>query len=162
MARISKRTLSIIAAATVIGGSALGAAVSGGTAHAQVSASISLTSSAIDTGLGNYWPVLTLSVTCPTGYDITVYATVTQGVTFYGYAYLPNTPGPDACTGSPQTVSVQAQTTTAYVLTPTSSASEPKTLAPGPAYVGATLVLTAPGQPTPAPPASLAELTTIG
>jgi hypothetical protein len=161
MIRISNRMLGIMAAVTVFGGTALGVAVTAGTAHAQASASLSLTSSTIDQmPNGNYYPVLTFAVTCPVGYDVELFATVSQGVTYTGNAGYSN---PQiACTGNAQTVNVSAQTTLATVVTPTESVSEPQVLAAGPAFVGATLALRTFAQPQTAPPASLAEITTLG
>jgi hypothetical protein len=147
MARFSKRTLGIVAAAAVIGGTALGVAVSGGTAHAQGTGSISLTSSTLTGTVGEgYNAVLTFSVTCSTGYDLQVYATVTEGQTDTGES----SPFAIACTGSTQAVTV-------------STSGTGVDMAPGQAFVGATLRLSATGTESPVgPPTSLAEIATIG
>jgi hypothetical protein len=135
---IGKRTLGIVAAAAVIGGTALGVAVTGGAAHGQATGSVSLTGVTLGgTAGGGYYPVLSFSVTCPTGYNVNVYTTVTQGVTYTGNY---GATGP-ACTGNPQTVTIQAFSTLATVVTPTETASEPKVITAGPAYVSATMTV---------------------
>lgn len=143
MIRIGKRTLGIMAAAAVAGGTALGVAAPGGIAHAQASASISFTSATLAGTAGSgYYPVVTFSVTCPSGDDLAVYATVIQGQTGTGES----SPNFIACTGNPQAVNVQAL-------------SSGLDMAAGQAFVGATLRAGAVGL---TPQASLAQTITIG
>jgi hypothetical protein len=149
---IGKRALGVFAVATAIGGAALGVAVTGGTAHAQTTSALSLVS-ATDTVTtnsdGNQTAeptTLTFSVTCPTGYDETVDATLTQGSTVTAdQSFSDKT---SVCTGNPQTVTITTESGTAVT-------------APGQALVGATLTLTALEDSELQPPVGLAQITTI-
>jgi hypothetical protein len=144
MARISKRMLGIVAAATVIGGTALGVAVTGGTAHAQATSSISFTSATLAGTAGSgYYPVVTFSVTCPAGDDLALYATVIQGQTTAGESF----PNLISCTGNPQAVNV------------TADSGEGLDMAAGQAFLGATLRVGTLGL---TPQASLAQVIAIG
>jgi hypothetical protein len=138
MARLGKRTLGIIAAATIIGGTATGVAVTEGTAHAQQGGgSISFVSATINKVGPDYVPVITFSVTCPAGDGfLYVSATFTQGTTSTGTSGNNNT-----CTGNPQTVTVQTDSSNG---------------APGQAVLGATLTFAA------TPQDSIAQIITVG
>jgi hypothetical protein len=150
MARVSKRILGIVAAATVVAGTALGVAVTGGTAHAQGGSSLSLTS-ATDTvttnSLGNQTAEtteLTYAFTCPVGYYEIVNSTITQGASVTVDQTFSSRIN---CTGDPQTVSV---TNTGTVI------------APGQALVAATLTLGQGVNSELQPPVGLAQIATIG
>ena len=121
---IAVRKLGIVISAAAIGGAALAGALWAGTAHAQSNASISITSATLGTSfnnqLGSEQAVLTFSVTCPandTGY---IYVTTSQGGTGTGHSQPMF-----ACTGSAQSESVTASSTTYYAV--------------GQVYVGAAL-----------------------
>jgi hypothetical protein len=144
---IGIRKLGVVVSAAAIGGAALTGALWAGTAHAQSTASISLTSAALGTSLNNQLgseeAELTFSVTCPandTGY---IYATTSQGGTGSGH-----TQNDFACTGSAQSVSVTATSTTDYAagqvyvgasldIGPTSSSTGPYGMAAGTATIAA-------------------------
>jgi hypothetical protein len=143
MVRISKRMLGIVAVVIIGGGTALGVAVSGGTAHAQATSSISFTSATLAGTAGSgYYPVVTFSVTCPAGNDLALYATVIQGQTATGES----SPNFISCTGNPQAVNVTAE-------------SEGLDMAAGQAFLGATLRV---GTFALTPQASLAQVIAIG
>ena len=153
MVRVSKRILGIVAAATVVAGTAISVAVTGGTAHAQGGSSLSLTSATdtvVTNGNGNQTSEttdLTYSFTCPVGYYEIVNSTITQGATVtddQAFGFRMN------CTGNAQTVSITSTSQTA--------------IAPGQALVAATLTLT-PNTTTSSelqPPAGLAQIVTVG
>jgi len=144
MVRISKRMLGIMAVVIIGGGTALGVAVSGGTAHAQATSSISFTSATLAGTAGSgYYPVVTFSVTCPAGNDLALYATVIQGQTTAGESF----PNLISCTGNPQAVNV------------TADSGEGLDMAAGQAFLGATLRVGTLGL---TPQASLAQVIAIG
>jgi hypothetical protein len=142
---IGVRKLGIVISAAAIGGAALTGALWAGTAHAQSTASISVTSAALGTSLNNQLgseqAVLTFSVTCPAGDTGYIDATASQGGTGTGHS------GSDfACTGSAQSVSVTTSSTIYYAvgqvyvgasldIGPTSSSSGPYGMAAGTASI---------------------------
>lgn len=137
---ISIRKLGIVISAAAIGGTALTGALWAGTAHAQSTASLSLTSAALGTPLNNLLgsgtAVLTFSVTCPLHDTGEIAATASQAGAGTGHT------NNFACTGTAQTVSVTASSSADYAtgqvyvgasldLGPTSSSSGPYGLAAG-------------------------------
>lgn len=127
---IGIRKLGIVISAAAIGGAALTGALWATTAHAQSNASLSLTSAALGTSmnnlLGSEQAVLTFSVTCPANDTGIIEVTTSQGGTGTGHSQPEFT-----CTGSAQSESVTANSTTDY--------------ATGQVYVGAALDLGATG-----------------
>jgi hypothetical protein len=93
----NKKSGVIAAAAAVASGTAIGVtALVGGTAHAQATATISITGLTQAGSSGNPAPDVLVSVTCPAGAEGQVSATVTQGVFYDGRS------AEFVCTGSPQ------------------------------------------------------------
>jgi hypothetical protein len=126
---MNKKKLSmVLAVAVVAAGAAIGmAGLTGGTAHAQSSSSISITGMAQTGSAGNPQPQVLVSVTCPVGNEVEVSATATQGGYFDGSSNL------FACTGNPQNEYVYVyRINTTYT---TDSAF----MSPGPVSVGASL-----------------------
>lgn len=121
---IGIRKLGIVISAAAIGGAALTGALWAGTAHAQSNASLSITSatlgSSFNNQLGSAQAVVTFSVTCPANDTGVIDMTTSQGGTGSGHSQPEFT-----CTGSAQSESVTASSTTDY--------------ATGQVYVGAAL-----------------------
>jgi len=95
---MEKKKLSMIVAAAVVAtGTAIGiAGLTGGTAHAQSSSSITITGMAQGGTAGNPEPEVLVSITCPAGDFAEVNATATQGGFFAGHS------SSITCTGNPQ------------------------------------------------------------
>lgn len=109
MTGISKRRMLIAAATVVLGGALSAAALIGGAAHAQDDASISVTSITLNSSgefQPSYYPIVTLSITCPVNDLFWNAVTVTQGWTATGSTGYNSVD----CTGNPQTVTVSATT----------------------------------------------------
>ena len=95
---MDEKRLSVVVAAVVVAtGTAIGiTGLAGSAAHAQSSASITITGMAQTGPAGNPEPEVLVSVTCPAGIDAQVFVTATQGTFYHG-----NT-NQFICTGSPQ------------------------------------------------------------
>lgn len=106
------RKLGIVVSAAAIGGAALTGALLAGTAQAQSSDSISVTSATLGAPVGNELgseeAVLTFSVTCPAGDGGIINVTTSQGGTGTGHD------SEFACTGSAQSVTVDATSSSDY------------------------------------------------
>jgi hypothetical protein len=125
---MDKKKLSIVlAAAAVATGAAIGiTGLTGGTAHAQSSSSISITGMAQTGTAGSPVGQVLVSITCPVGNYMELSATATQGGYFDGESFI-------HCTGSPQSEYVDV-----FILNITNN-PDSAYLSPGPVSVGASL-----------------------
>lgn len=108
---IGIRKLGIVVSAAAVAGTALAGALWVGTAHAQSTASLSVTSVALESfnnSLGSTAAVVTFSVTCPAGDVGQINATTAQGGTGSGHN------NEFACTGSAQSESVTVGSNVSY------------------------------------------------
>lgn len=107
---MEKKKLGVMVAATLVAtGTAIGIiGLTGSTARAQSSSSITITGMAQGGTAGNPQPEVVVSITCPAGDFASVSATATQGGFFSGHS------SSIACTGNPQneTISVVAPIST--------------------------------------------------
>jgi hypothetical protein len=126
-----KRRVFIAAGAIAIAAGIGAATVAAGSAHAQPSGSISITSVGPNSDGEPQFPVVTVSITCPVDDHFNVDATTIQSATSSGSS------ASTECTGDPQTVTVSTEF-------PSSSAVYPGDGA-GPVFVGATLLFAPPG-----------------
>jgi hypothetical protein len=114
--KIGIRKIGLIASAVAIGGTGAGLALGSTPAHAQAAASFSVASAALDS-FGN--ANVSFSVTCAVKDAGTIRATVSQATAQSSFSNV------FTCTGSPQTVVVQASISGGF--------------APGQVLVGASL-----------------------
>lgn len=114
-----KKLAMMVATAVVATGTAIGIiGLTGSTAHAQSSSSITITGMAQGGTVGNPQPEVLVSITCPAGDFASVNATATQGGFFAGHS------SSIACTGNPQneTIFVVASTAGGFIFAGPASA----------------------------------------
>lgn len=122
---MEKKKLAMMAAAAVVAtGTAIGIiGLTGSTAHAQSSSTITITGMAQGGTAGNPQPEVLVSITCPAGDFAQVNATATQGGFFSGHSSSIN------CTGNPQNETI-------FVVAPVSTGGF---IFAGPASAGAAM-----------------------